>query len=85
MFESQMCSLVTITFMVQIFGLITVIGYRVRGNGRFNQLGLFLGILTMGLASIICMSVDARAGLSQGVALVFVAVTATLCPLSDGN
>lgn len=77
MFDSEFCSLVTITFLIQIFALLTVICYRLRGNGRFNQLGLFCGVALMGATALICMPLDPAAGISQGVALVFVAVSST--------
>ena len=73
MFDSQFCSLVTITFLVQLFGLITVIGYRLRGNGRFNHIGLLFGLLIMGGATLACLPFDPAAGMAQGVALVLVA------------
>ena len=78
MFDSQTCSLITITVMVQLLGLATVICYRLRGQGRFNHAGLICGILVMGIASLVCMPINPAAGIAQGVALVFVAATATL-------
>ena len=77
MFDSQFCSLVTVTFLVQLFGLITVIGYRLRGNGRFNHFGLVLGLLIMGGATLVCLIFDPAAGMTQGVALVLVATFST--------
>ena len=77
MFDSQFCSLVTITFLVQLFGLITVVGYRLRGNGRFNHAGLLLGLLLMGAATLACLPFDPAAGMAQGVALVLVATFST--------
>ncbi len=77
MFDSQFCSLVTVTFLVHLFGFVTVVAYRLRGHGRFNQVGLVIGLLTMGIATLICMPLDATAGIAQGLALVFVATCST--------
>lgn len=78
MFDSQFCSLVTVTFLVHLFGFVTVVAYRLRANGRFNQLGLVIGLLIMGIATLICMPIDATAGITQGIALVLVATSTTL-------
>ena len=77
MFESQFCTLVSITFLVQLFGLITVIVYRLREDGKYNHAGLIAGLLVMGSATLICMPFDAAAGITQGVTLVFVAACTT--------
>lgn len=78
MFDSQFCSIVTITFIVQMFGLVTMIAYRVRGDGRFNQLGMVLGILVMGFSTIVCLPFDAGAGITQAVVMVLVAIGGTM-------
>ncbi len=77
MFDSQVCSLASITFLVQMLGLATVIVYRLRGSGRFNHVGLLVGMTLMAISTICCLALDASSGLTQGVTLVVVAVFAT--------
>jgi hypothetical protein len=77
MFDSQFCSLVTVTFFLQMFGLVTVIGYRLRGDGRFNHAGLVFGLVLMGAATLICIPIDRASAVTQGVTLVLVATGST--------
>ena len=77
MFDSQFCSLITVTFLVQLLGLFTVISYRLRSNRPFQQLGMVAGLLLMGVATLICLPLDAFAGMTQGVSLVIVATLST--------
>ena len=78
MFDSQYCSLITITFLVQMLGLFLVIAYRMSEKGPKASLGLLFGILIMGSATVACLPFDTSAGISQGVALGSVATFSTL-------
>ncbi|MDG2014492.1 MAG: hypothetical protein P8J33_13370 [Pirellulaceae bacterium] len=78
MFDSQFCSLITVTFLVQLLGLFTVINYRLRTHGPYHQLGMVAGLLLMGVATLVCLPLDAFAGMTQGVSLVVVATLSTL-------
>ena len=80
MFDSQICSLASITFIVQMLGLAIVVIYRLRGSGRFNHAGLVFGMALITVSTICCMMLDASCGLAQGVTLVFVAICATMSP-----
>ncbi len=79
MFESQTHSLASLTFLVQLTGLLLIICYRLRGpRSRFNQIGLLFGILLIAASSIGCLMADCSTGLVQGVVIVVVAVCTTM-------
>ena len=79
MFESQYHSLATITFLVQLLGILMVICYRLRGDSsRFNQIGILATLLVMAASTVCCLAFDTQAGITQGVTVVLVAVSATL-------
>lgn len=74
MFDSQICSLTTITYFVQFFALATIVGFKLRQGKRFNGLGLICAILVMAASCLACLCVDPAAGITQGVTLVAVAL-----------
>ncbi len=78
MFDSQFCSLASITFLVQILGIALAVAFRLRRPGSLlNHVGLCLGILLMAASAFVCLRVDIPTGLFQGVALVGVAIATT--------
>ncbi|MGI9518115.1 MAG: hypothetical protein ACR2NP_13760 [Pirellulaceae bacterium] len=78
MFDSQICSLASITFLVQFLGLAIVVIYRLSESGRLNHAGLLFGMTLMAISTICCLMLDASCGMTQGVTLVFVAVCTTI-------
>ena len=83
MFDCQNCSLASITFLVQILGLVIAVCYRLRSETSVSNLaGLMIGILMMAISAVACLLVDTSMGIVQGVALVAVAIGTTI-NLSD--
>lgn len=79
MFDCQCCSLATITFLVQLTGLIIAIGFRLRPqSSMLNYAGLLLGITLMAGSCIACLYVDTTHAITQGVAVVAVAIGSTI-------
>ena len=88
MFDSQLSSLASLTFLVMILGLIIAISFRLRSpNSVLNLTGLLIGLGIMGVSSIFCLIADPASGIYQGVAVVAVAIASTLSwrdPVSSG-
>ena len=79
MFDSQCCSLASITFLVQLTGLLIAVSFRLRpANSKLNLGGLLFGLLLMAGSCIACLFVDQTHAVSQGVAVVVVAVASTI-------
>jgi hypothetical protein len=75
MFDSQICSLASITFLVHLLGLAIAIGFRLQSPGsRASLIALVAGMFIMTASTFACLLVDRPTGLAQGVALVSVAV-----------
>ncbi len=79
MFDSQFCSLATITFLVHVVGLVIAVSFRLRSQSSLaNLFGLLFGLIMMGSSSMLCLAFDPSCGIMQGVAVVAVAVGSTL-------
>ena len=79
MFDCQNCSLASITFLIQLFGLIVAIGFRLRPQASLSNLaGLMIGILMMAISCVLCLFIDPSLGIVQGVTFVAVAIGATI-------
>lgn len=79
MFDSQVASLASLTFLVQVLGAFLVIVFRLRSQASINNLvGLMAGMLLMAGSAIACLMTDPSWGTIQGVAVVAVAIGATI-------
>ncbi len=79
MFDCQNCSLASITFLIQVLGLVVAVSFRLRSQTSFANLsGLMLGIMMMAVSSVICLFIDPSLGTVQGVTLVAVAIGTTI-------
>ena len=85
MFDSQICSLTTITYLIQFFAIATVVGFRLRVGCRFNGLGLLSAIGVMSISCLVCLCIDPAAGVVQGVTLVGVASLTSYSPQEVGD
>jgi hypothetical protein len=79
MFDSQVASLASLTFLVQVLGAILVIVFRLRSQASINNLvGLMAGMVLMAVSAMACLLTDPSWGTIQGVAVVAVAIGATI-------